>query len=159
MAASRLTVSIEIESASSRDKASISASRSAGAARIFFKQASAIVALIFNELKREEIVSRAAGYDPPRPKPHCIRSGERLLEENSRRFRRAEALIEALSLLDALSISLETVKLDGAIVLAERMKLSLYDASYLWLAHARATSLSRLTDRLARADEDMRRSK
>src|ERR1700722_11480497 len=39
MAASRLTVSSEIESASNKEKASISASRSAGAARIFFKQA------------------------------------------------------------------------------------------------------------------------
>src|SRR5580693_878904 len=39
MAASRLIVSSEIESASSKEKASISASRSGGAARIFFKQA------------------------------------------------------------------------------------------------------------------------
>src|ERR1700722_9199243 len=39
MAASRLIVSSEIESASSKEKASISASRSAGATRIFFKQA------------------------------------------------------------------------------------------------------------------------
>src|ERR1700722_19468293 len=39
MAASRLTVSSEIESASSKEKALTSASRSAGAARIFFKQA------------------------------------------------------------------------------------------------------------------------
>ena len=70
-----------------------------------------------------------------------------------------EALIEAFSLLDALSISLETVNLDAAVVLAERMKLSLYDASYLWLAHALGAELVTLDDRLARADEDMRRSK
>jgi predicted nucleic acid-binding protein len=63
-----------------------------------------------------------------------------------------EALIEAFSLLDALSISLETVNLDGAIVLAERMKLSLYDASYLWLAHARGAELVTLDDRLARTN-------
>jgi predicted nucleic acid-binding protein len=62
-------------------------------------------------------------------------------------------------LLDALSISLETVNLDAAIVLAERMKLSLYDASYLWLAHALGAELVTLDDRLARADEDLRRSK
>jgi len=43
--------------------------------------------------------------------------------------------------------------------LAERMKLSLYDASYLWLAHALGAELVTLDDRLARADEDMRRSK
>jgi predicted nucleic acid-binding protein len=69
-----------------------------------------------------------------------------------------EALVKAFSLLDALSISLETVNLDDAIVLAERTKLSLYDASYLWLAHALRAELVTLDDRLARADEDMRRS-
>ena len=68
-------------------------------------------------------------------------------------------MLEAFSLLDALSISLETINLDTAIVLAERTKLSLYDASYLWLAHAHGAELITLDDRLARADEDMRRSK
>ena len=69
-----------------------------------------------------------------------------------------ERLLEAFSLLDALSISLETINLDAAIDLAEQMKLSLYDASYLWLADALGAELVTLDDRLARADEDMRRS-
>jgi predicted nucleic acid-binding protein len=62
-------------------------------------------------------------------------------------------------LLDALSISLETVDLDAAIVLAERMKLSLYDARFLWLARALGVEVVTLDDQLARADENMRRSK
>jgi predicted nucleic acid-binding protein len=62
-------------------------------------------------------------------------------------------------LFDALSISLEMVNLDAAIVLAERLKLSLYDASYLWLAHALGAELVTLDDRLARADETLRRSR
>jgi predicted nucleic acid-binding protein len=48
---------------------------------------------------------------------------------------------------------------DAAIALAERTKLSLHDASYLWLAHALGAELVTLDDKLARADEDLRRSR
>jgi predicted nucleic acid-binding protein len=70
-----------------------------------------------------------------------------------------QALLEAFSLLDALSISLVTVDLGAAIALAERTRLSLYDASCLWLARALGAELVTLDDKLARADEDLRRSK
>jgi predicted nucleic acid-binding protein len=68
-----------------------------------------------------------------------------------------ETLLEAFSLLDALSISLETVDLKAAVVLAEQTKLSLYDASYLWLARALDAELVTLDERLARANENLRR--
>ena len=68
-------------------------------------------------------------------------------------------MLEAFSLFDALSISLETVNLDAAIVLAERTKLTLYDASYLWLARAHGAELVTLDGRLARADRDLRASR
>jgi predicted nucleic acid-binding protein len=83
--------------------------------------ASAIVALLFNEFTREGIVAR-------------------LRDAN----------------LDALSISPVTVDLDAAIVLAERTKLSLYDASYLWLARALGAELVTLDDSVARANEELR---
>jgi predicted nucleic acid-binding protein len=38
------------------------------------------------------------------------------------------------------------------------MKLSLYDASYLWLAHALGAELITLDDKLGLADEKLRRS-
>jgi predicted nucleic acid-binding protein len=41
-----------------------------------------------------------------------------------------QALLEAFSLLEALSISLETVNLEAAMVLAEQTKLTLYDARW-----------------------------
>src|SRR5271170_4264505 len=59
MAPSRLTASSEIESASSKKKASISASRSAGAARIFFRQAFATSNLM--RLGARRVASRSRG--------------------------------------------------------------------------------------------------
>jgi predicted nucleic acid-binding protein len=66
-------------------------------------------------------------------------------------------LLEAFSLLDALSISRETVDLKAAVVLAEQTKLSLYDASYLWLARALDAELVTLDEKLARVEENLRR--
>ena len=69
-----------------------------------------------------------------------------------------QALLEALSLLDELSISLETVDLREAIALAEQTNLSLYDAAYLWLARALGVELVMLDAKLARADGALRGS-
>jgi predicted nucleic acid-binding protein len=121
--------------------------------------ASAIVALLFDELTREEIVPRLRDATLHAPSLIGFEVANACLKKIRATPAEREALIEAFSLLDVLSISLETVNLDGAIVLAERMKLSLYDASYLWLAHAHGAELVTLDSRLARADEDMRRSK
>ena len=67
-----------------------------------------------------------------------------------------KALLEAFSLLDALSISPVTVDLDAAVILAERTKLTLYDASDLWLARALLVELVTLDEELSRG-EDLRR--
>lgn len=121
--------------------------------------ASAVVALLFNELTREEIVPRLR--DATLRAPSLI--GYEVANACSKKIRAApaerQALLEAFSLLDALSISLETVNLDAAIVLAERTKLTLYDASYLWLARVRGAELVTLDGRLARADRDLRASR
>jgi len=67
-----------------------------------------------------------------------------------------QALLDAFSLLDELSISSDAVDLEEAIDLAQRTNLSLYDASYLWLARAHGVELVTLDDKLARADEARR---
>ena len=66
-----------------------------------------------------------------------------------------QALLEAFSLLPELSIAVETIDLTEAIALAERTKLTLYDASYLWLARAYVAELVTLDERLARADAEL----
>jgi predicted nucleic acid-binding protein len=121
--------------------------------------ASAIVALLFDELTREEIVPRLREATLRAPSLIGFEVANACLKKIRVAPAERERLLEAFFLLDGLSISLETINLHAAIVLAERMKLSLYDASYLWLAHALGAELVTLDDRLARADEDMRRSK
>jgi predicted nucleic acid-binding protein len=121
--------------------------------------ASAIVALLFNEVTREEIVSRLREATLHAPSLVGFEVANACLKKIRAVPAERQALLEAFSFLDALSISLETVNLAEAIVLAERMKLSLYDASYLWLAHALGAELVTLDDKLGRADEDLRGSK
>jgi predicted nucleic acid-binding protein len=120
--------------------------------------ASAVVALLFNELRREEIVPRLRGGTLSAPSLIRFEVANACLKKIRAAPTERPALLEAFSFLDALSISLEIVNLAEAIVLAERMKLSLYDASYLWLAHALGAELITLDDKLGLADEKLRRS-
>jgi predicted nucleic acid-binding protein len=120
--------------------------------------ASAVVALLFNELRREEIVPRLRGGTLSAPSLIRFEVATACLKKIRAAPTERPALLEAFSFLDALSISLEMVNLAEAIVLAERMKLSLYDASYLWLAHALGAELITLDDKLGLADEKLRRS-
>jgi predicted nucleic acid-binding protein len=123
--------------------------------------ASAIVALLFNELTREEILPRlrhATLFAPSLIKFEVANVCLKKIRAAAFPAER-QALLAAFSLLDALSISLETVNLEAAVVLAEQTKLSLYDASYLWLARALGAELVTLDEKLARADENLRRSK
>jgi predicted nucleic acid-binding protein len=120
--------------------------------------ASAVVALLFNELRREEIVLRLRGATLCAPSLISFEVANACLKKIRAAPTERPALLEAFSFLDALSISLEIVNLAEAIVLAERMKLSLYDASYLWLAHTLGVELVTLDDKLGLADEKLRRS-
>ena len=50
---------------------------------------------------------------------------------------------------------MKSINLKEAIALAEQTKLTLCDASYLWLAHALRAELVMLDERLARADAEL----
>jgi predicted nucleic acid-binding protein len=118
--------------------------------------ASAIVALLFNELTCDDILPRLRHATLRAPALIEFEVANACLKKIRAAPAERRALLEAFSLLDALSISLETVNLNAAIVLAEQTKLSLYDASYLWLARALGAELVTLDDKLARADENLR---
>ena len=121
--------------------------------------ASAIVAVLFNELTREQIVPRLRDATLRAPSVIGFEVANACLKKIRAAPAERQALLEAFSLLDALSISPVTVDLDAAIILAERTKLSLYDASYLWLARTLSAELVTLDDKLARADRDLRAAK
>ena len=121
--------------------------------------ASAIVAVLFNELTREQIVPRLRDAILRAPSLIGFEVANACLKKIRAAPAERQALLEAFSLLDALSISPVTVDLDAAIILAERTKLSLYDASYLWLARTLSAELVTLDDKLAHADQDLRGAK
>ena len=116
----------------------------------------AIVALLFNELARETVVARLRGASLRAPSLLEFEVASACLKKIRATPNERQALLAAFALLPELSITLETIDLGEAISLAERTKLSLYDASYLWLARALRAELVTLDDKLARTDEAMR---
>jgi predicted nucleic acid-binding protein len=120
--------------------------------------ASAIVALLFHELTSDKILRRVRHATLRAPKLIGFEVASACLKKIRAEPGERDKLLEAFSLLDALSIHLEAVDLRAAVALAEQAKLTLYDASYLWLARTLDAELVTLDERLARADGDLRRS-
>src|SRR5579863_4210824 len=96
--------------------------------------ASAVVALLFNELTREEGVARLRDASLHAPSLLGFEVATACLKKMRAFPKESQALLRAFSLLNELAIKLEAVELHEAIALAARTQLSLYDASYLWLA-------------------------
>ncbi len=120
--------------------------------------ASAVVALLFNELTREEIAGRLRGSSLRAPSLLEFEVANACLKKMRAAPGERQALLEALSLFDELSISLETIDVREAIALAEQTNLSLYDAAYLWLARALEVELVTLDKKLAGAGDTLRGS-
>jgi predicted nucleic acid-binding protein len=121
--------------------------------------ASAIVALLFNELAQERIVASLRSASLHAPSLLEFEVANACLKKMRTSPHQRQALLEAFSLLDELSIALEGINFADAIALAARAKLSLYDASYLWLAHALDAELFTLDNKLARTHKDLRRAR
>ena len=121
--------------------------------------ASAVVALLFNELSRDAVVARLRGSRLYAPSLLAFEVANACLKKMRAAPAERQALQEAFSLLPELSIAVETIDLMEAIALAEQTKLTLYDASYLWLARAYVAELVTLDERLARADAELRSGK
>ncbi len=115
--------------------------------------ASAVVAVLFNEVTRESVVPRLRGAFLHAPVLLAFEVANACLKKIRAAPGERRPLLDAFALLDQLSISLQVVDLSAAITLAERTRLSLYDASYLWLARALDAELITLDDKLSRAHE------
>jgi predicted nucleic acid-binding protein len=119
--------------------------------------ASAVVALLFNELTQEEVVARLRGASLYAPSLLAFEVGSACLKKIRAAPGERRGLLSAFSLLDALSISTQAVDLGEALLLAEQTRLSVYDASYLWLARALSAELVTLDDKLAAAARNLPR--
>jgi predicted nucleic acid-binding protein len=114
--------------------------------------------LLFNEPTQQKTVARLRRASLHAPSLLEFEVANTCLKKMRASPGQRKTLLEAFSLLDALSIALARIDLAGAIALAERTKLTLCDASYLWLARALDVELVTLDDRLARADKALRRA-
>ena len=118
--------------------------------------ASAIVAVLFNEMTGASVVARLRGFPLYAPSLLWFEVASACLKKMRAAPTKRNALLQAFSLLETLSIELQPVDLAGAIALAQRADLSVYDGSYLWLARALDVELVTLDAKLARADEALR---
>jgi predicted nucleic acid-binding protein len=118
--------------------------------------ASAVVALLFNELPRDAVAARLRGCSLHAPSLIQFEVANACLKKMRAFPSEREALLRAFSLFDHLSIAAESIDFAATMALAERSRLSLYDASYLWLANALRAELVTLDVKLAGADQQLR---
>ena len=118
--------------------------------------ASAVVALLFNERARDTVAARLRDASLYAPNLIGFEVANACLKKMRASPSEREALLRAFSLFDRLSIALEPTDVAATIVMAEQTKLSVYDASYLWLARALDAELVTLDARLARAAGQLR---
>jgi predicted nucleic acid-binding protein len=119
--------------------------------------ASAVVAVLFDEVTREAVVARLRGAFLFAPALLEFEVASACLKKLRTSPAERQLLLDAFALFKELSITLEPIDIAAAIILAEPTKLSLSDASYLWLARALDAELVTLDDKLGRAHEALAR--
>lgn len=121
--------------------------------------ASAVVALLFNELTRDAVALRLRDASLHAPDLLGFEVANACVKKMQAYPSERGILLQAFASFFELDIELEPVDLSEAIVLAHGAKLSLYDASYLWLARAHDAELVTLDEKLARAHRSLQRSR
>ena len=113
--------------------------------------ASAIIAILFDEPTRDATAARLRGHDLAAPMFLPFEVASACLKK-MRRFPAARlALMEAFRTLPEWGIEYHEVDLAQAIRLGEQTGLAVYDATYLWLARELDVELVTLDEKLDRA--------
>ncbi len=110
--------------------------------------ASAIVAMLFNEPTRDEVAARLRGHALHAPDLLPFEVANACLKKIRARPSEQKDLLESFSTFQDLPIFLDQIDAHATIVLAFKHKLSLYDASYLWLAQQHGVELVTLDEKL-----------
>lgn len=113
--------------------------------------ASALAAVLFGEPAGTRVASRIG--DGPVLAPTLLRYeiGSVCLKKIRRHPERREDLLAALDLLGRMDLEEVEVPAVESTELAESADLTVYDAAYLWLAHATGAALVTLDERLEAA--------
>lgn len=113
--------------------------------------ASAIIAILFDESTREATAARIAGHALAAPSLLPFEVASACLKK-MRQFPSARlALMEAFRALPGWAIAYHEVDLAQAIRLGEQTGLAVYDAAYLWLARELGAELVTLDETLQAA--------
>jgi predicted nucleic acid-binding protein len=113
--------------------------------------ASAVVALMFSEPTRDNIVERVRDADLCAPELVHYEVASACLKKIRARPMERDALLARLASVGELGIELVSVDIEQTTALAASTNLSLYDASYLWLARHLGIELVTLDQRLQKA--------
>jgi predicted nucleic acid-binding protein len=113
--------------------------------------ASAIIAVLFNEPTRNAVAARLRGrvLNAPILLPFEVASA--CLKKMRRVPAERLALMEAFRTLEAWDIAYHDIDLAQAVRVAEQTGLAVYDAAYLWLARERDAELVTLDQKLEAA--------
>ena len=113
--------------------------------------ASALAALLFGEPEAETVASQLESNTLAAPAVLPFEMASVCLKKLRRHTEQREAILTAYALMDRLAIEYFQVQLSEVIALAEKSKLTVYDAAYLWLAQSLGAELVTLDTTLARA--------
>ena len=113
--------------------------------------ASALAAILFGEPEAEEVASRIRGFTLASPALLPFEIASVCLRKMRQHPTQRPSLLAAHKLLGRMDITQTEVDLDEVILLAERKKLTVYDATYLWLAQKLRAELVTLDKTLANA--------
>ncbi|GAB4373640.1 MAG: hypothetical protein Kow00128_23310 [Deltaproteobacteria bacterium] len=113
--------------------------------------ASAIAAILFGEPMGARIAGTLEGFRLAAPDLLDYEVSSVCLRKIGLHPDRREGLLIAYRLLPRLSIDRYSVDTEAAMLLAEETGLSVYDASYLWLARTLQAEIATLDRRLAAA--------
>ena len=119
--------------------------------------ASALAALLFGEPEAENIAEQLEGAQPIAPVLLGFELANVCLIKCRRHPAQREALTAAFRLREQLEVREVAVDHDAVLGLAKRTGLTVYDASYLWLARELEAELVTLDIQLAKADANLSR--
>jgi predicted nucleic acid-binding protein len=119
--------------------------------------ASAMAALVFGEPEAEEIAERIRGASLHAPTLIEYELASVCLKKLRKYSKQRAALLAGHALAKQMAVRKHPVDTQEIVLLAEKTKLTAYDAAYLWLAGSLGAELVTLDKRLARAVESLTR--
>jgi len=113
--------------------------------------ASALAAVVFAEPKAEEVVSRLQGYTLAAPALLPFEMAIICLKKLRRYPAQRSLLLAAYRIAERMEIKQTDVDLNSVIPFAEQKRITMYDATYLWLAYRLGADLVTRDKKLAEA--------